>query len=147
MKKFFLITLLASLLFASDSTFNDPQPSFDQPRKWVIKLRTDDHVTVNHMIGSIYNVLKEYPSEAINIKVVTYGSGVRVLKKDYSNTIAHDRIRSLMEYDVEFISCRNTMDTMKWTEKHFIEDISYVRAGIVELIESVTAGYIEITPY
>ena len=43
-------------------------------------------------------------------------------KKDYdANTL--QRIKSLMEYDVEFIACKNTMETMKWTEKDFIDGI------------------------
>jgi intracellular sulfur oxidation DsrE/DsrF family protein len=52
-----------------------------------------------------------------------------------------------MEYDVEFIVCRNTMETMKWKENDFIDDVSYVQAGIVELIERQVAGYIGIIAY
>ena len=147
MKKLVILAFVLSSFLFAQGEFSDPQPTFDNPRKWVIKLRTDDPVTVNHMIGSIYNVLKEYPSQAINIKVVTYSSGVRVLKQDYRNKVAHARIRSLMEYDVQFIVCRNTMETMKWTDDMFIDDVEFVQAGLVELIESVADGYIEITPY
>ncbi|MEA1915334.1 MAG: DsrE family protein [Campylobacterota bacterium] len=146
MRKIFLLMMIPILSFAQ-MQFADPQPTFDNPRKWVIKLRTDDPVTVNHLLSSIYNVLAEYPSEAINITVVTYASGVRVLRKDYVNTVATTRINSLMQYDVEFIACENTMDTMKWKHDEFIDDISYVKAGIVEIIEKVTDGYIEVTPY
>ncbi|MEA2018324.1 MAG: DsrE family protein [Campylobacterota bacterium] len=146
MRKIILVILISVFAFA-EMEFADPQPTFDNPRKWVIKLRTDDPLTVNHLLSSIYNVLAEYPSDAINITVVTYASGVRVLRKDYVNTVATTRIKSLMQYDVEFISCRNTMKTMKWKEDEFIDDIGYVQAGIVEIIEKVTAGYIEVTPY
>ena len=145
MKKLIIIMLSVVISYAQ-MTFSDPQPTFDNPRKWVIKLRISDEKTVNQMLSSIYNVLKEYPSEAINISVVAYGQGMRVLRKDYDkHTLS--RISSLMDYEVEFIACKNTMETMHWKEDEFIEDLSYVQAGIAELIEKQVAGYYETTPY
>jgi hypothetical protein len=126
--------------------YSDPQPTFDNPRKWVINLSTNDVETVNHILSSINNVLKEYPQEAMKVAVVAYSSGMRVLKKDYDpHTLK--RIKSLIEYDVEFVGCRNTMETMQWTDDDFIEDISYVQAGIAEAIERIVAGYIPMTAY
>ncbi|AXX94396.1 DsrE family protein [Arcobacter ellisii] len=144
-KKILLISLLAMFSFA-ESKFSDPQPTFDNPRKVVYSLYVGDLETVNHTIGSMYNILKEYPSESLKIVVVAYGKGLRVLKKDYdANTL--NRVKSLMEYDVEFVACKNTMETMKWTEKDFIDGISYTQAGIVEVIEKQQEGYIGITAY
>ncbi|PIF03957.1 MAG: hypothetical protein CSA86_04100 [Arcobacter sp.] len=145
MKKL-LILMVSVVISYAQMTFSNPQPSFENPRKWVIKLRIADKETVNHMLGSIYNVLKEYPAESIKIAVVAYGKGMRVLKKDYDKHIL-SRISSLMDYDVEFIACKNTMDTMKWTEKDFIDDLTYVQAGVAELIEKQVDGYYETTPY
>jgi len=145
MKKLILLMLITVVSYAQ-MTFSDPQPTFENPRKWVIKLRVSDKETVNHMLGSIYNVLKEYPAESIKIAVVAYGKGMRVLRKDYDkHTLS--RISSLMDYDVEFVGCRNTMATMKWTEDEFIDDLIYVQAGIAELIEKQVDGYYETTPY
>ncbi|MDD3008985.1 MAG: DsrE family protein [Arcobacter sp.] len=144
-KKILLLSLLAIFSFA-ESKFSDPQPTFDNPRKVVYSLYVGDLETVNHTIGSMYNILKEYPSESLKIVVVAYGKGLRVLKKDYdANTL--NRVKSLMEYDVEFVACKNTMETMKWTEKDFIDGISYTQAGIVEVIEKQQEGYIGITAY
>ena len=144
-KKILLLSLLAIFSFAQ-TKFSDPQPTFDNPRKVVYSLYVGDLETVNHTIGSMYNILKEYPSESLKIVVVAYGKGLRVLKKDYdANTL--NRVKSLMEYDVEFVACKNTMETMKWTEKDFIDGISYTQAGIVEVIEKQQEGYIGITAY
>jgi intracellular sulfur oxidation DsrE/DsrF family protein len=52
-----------------------------------------------------------------------------------------------MEYEVDFIGCRNTMATMKWTEKDFIDNITYVQAGIAQVIERQVGGWIDATPY
>lgn len=145
MKKIVMVMLCIVISYA-EMTFSDPKPSFENPRKWVIKLRVNDKETVNHMLGSVYNVLEEYPVESIKIAVVAYGKGMRVLRKDYdAHTLS--RISSLMDYDVEFVACRNTMETMKWTEDEFIDDLIYVQAGIAELIEKQADGYYETTPY
>ncbi len=144
-KKILLVTLLSLFCFA-ESTFSDPQPNFDNPRKVVIQLYDSELKKVNHNLSTIYNILKEYPSESLKVVVVAYGNGIRALKKDYDKKTL-TRIESLVEYDVEFIVCKNTMETMKWTEDEFIEDASYVQAGIVELIERQIDGYIGIIAY
>ena len=144
-KKIILVVFMAVFSYAQ-SKFSEPQPSFDNPRKVVYSLYVEDLKTVEHTIGSMYNILKEYPSESLKIVVVAYGKGMRVLKKDYDKKTL-ERIKSLMEYDVEFIGCKNTMETMKWKESDFIDGISYTQAGIVEVIEKQQDGYIGITAY
>lgn len=145
MKKIILIILMTIFSYGQ-SKFNDPQPTFENPRKLVINLHVDDLETVNHTIGSIYNILKEYPSDTLKVAVVLYGKGMRAIKKDYDkNTLT--RIKSLMQYDVEFVGCRNTMETMKWKDDDFIDGVEFVQAGIVEVIERQMIGYIGVTPY
>lgn len=145
MKKIILVVLLAIFSY-SQSKFSEPQPTFDNPRKVVYSLYIGDLETVDHTIGSMYNILKEYPAESLKIVVVAYGKGLRVLKKDYDKKTL-ERIKSLMEYDVEFIACKNTMETMKWKESDFIDGIGFTQAGIVEVIEKQKDGYIGITAY
>ena len=145
MKKILLVILMAVFSYGQ-SKFSDPQPTFENPRKLVINIHDNDLETVNHNIGTIYNILKEYPSESLKVAVVLYGKGMRVIKKDY-DAATLNRIKSLMEYDVEFIGCKNTMETMKWTQDDFISGVDYVQAGIVEVIERQNDGYFGITPY
>ncbi|MGB5919336.1 DsrE family protein [Arcobacter sp.] len=145
MKKIILVVLLAVFSFAS-STFSDPQPTFDKPRKVVFQIYNSDLSVVNNNLNGIYNILKEYPSDTIKIVVVVYGNGMRALKKDYDKKTL-TRISSLMQYDVEFIGCKNTMESMHWKEDDFIDGVSYVQAGIVELIERKVSGYVGVLAY
>ena len=129
-----------------DMKFAEPLPSFENPRKWVIKLNSANIEDVNHMLSSINNVLKVYPTESIKIAVVTYAQGVRAVRNDYDpDTLT--RIKSLMEYEVEFIVCRNTMETMGWKDPEFLKGVSFVQAGIAEVIERQADGWIGVTPY
>ncbi|WP_457608529.1 DsrE family protein [Nitratifractor sp.] len=146
-----LVSLLLALAFfvsqgEAKMKFSDPQPTFDNPRRVFMKLNSADIHYANHLLGTIYNLLKEYPSDTLKVAVLVYGPGMRVIKKDYDAKTL-DRIRSLMEYDVEFVGCINTMQTMGWKKKDFIEDIEYVQAGVAEVIERQVAGWIDATPY
>lgn len=145
MKKLILLFFVTIFVFGK-MEFSDPQPTFDEPRQWLIKMNFSDEKRVEHTLGAIYNVLKEYPAETIKISVVTYAYGMRVLRKDYNKELS-TKISSLMEYEVEFIACRNTMETMNWKEDEFIEDLEYVQTGLAEVIERKVAGWIEATPY
>ena len=126
--------------------FSEPKPSFENPRKWLIKLNTDDIDKVNQTLSTINNVLKIYPDTTLNIVVVVYAKGMRAIKKDYDKKTL-SRIQSVMEYGVEFVGCINTMDSMHWKKKDFIKDISYVQAGIAQVIEKVAGGWYDITPF
>jgi len=142
----FLVLLLPLSLFAK-MEFSDPKPGFDHPRKWVVPVKTDDIHVVNHIIGGINNVLNEYPPESLQVAMVFYSSGMRVIRKDYdAKTLT--RLKSLMDgYDVEMIGCLNTMKTMGWKKKDYIEGIVYRQAGIAEVLERATAGWIVFAPY
>lgn len=137
---FFVSSLEAKMHFA------DPKPTFDTPRQVIMKLNRSDIHYANHLLGTIYNLLKIYPAETLKVAVLVYGPGMRVIKKDYDKKTL-ERIESLMEYDVEFVGCLNTMETMGWTQKDFIDDIDYVQAGVAAVIERQAAGWIDATPY
>ena len=141
-----LIVLFFTVFVYGESTFSNPQPSFDEPRKVVFQIYDSELDKVNHNLGTIYNILKEYPEESLKVAVVAYGNGMRALKKDFDKATL-TRISSLMEYDVEFFACKNTMESMKWTEDDFIDDLEYVQAGIVEFVEKQIDGYIGVNAY
>jgi intracellular sulfur oxidation DsrE/DsrF family protein len=145
-RKLFVILLILPAVIFGKYNFKEPKPSFDKPRKIIMKLNSKDIHKANHMLGTIYNILKEYPDGALKVVVVAYGPGLNVLKKDYDKKTL-SRFSSLMEYDVEFIGCINTMQTMGWKRKDFIDDIDYVQAGVVEIIERQADNFIDATPY
>ncbi len=147
MKRLLSIAVLMSIfLFSDGMKYSDPKPSFDNPRKIFMKLNMSDIKEVNHQLGTVYNLLKDYPSDALKVEIIAYGPGMRALRKDYDKKTL-SRIRSLMEYDVDFVGCLNTMQTMKWGKKELIDDIAYVQAGLAQVIERQVAGWVDATPY
>ncbi len=147
MKRLIIVVLILTISVFAKMEFSSPKPSFENPRKWVVPINTDDIHKVNHIIGAINNVINEYPPEAINVAIVFYSSGMRVIKKDYDKKTLN-RLKSLADgYDVELIGCLNTMKTMKWSKKDFIDGVVYKQAGVAEVIEREVAGWIVFAPY
>lgn len=145
MKKILLLMVVVVFSFGK-MEFSEPKPTFDNPRLWVIKVNSSDLKEINHTIGAVNNVLKEYPMDTLKVAMIFYAKGMRLLRKD-ADPATLQRIDALMQYDVEMVACKNTMKTMKWTKKDFIDDLTYVQAGIAEVIERVASGWIEVTPY
>ena len=146
-KRLSLIFMLLTLLLSAKMEFSSPKPDFDHPRKWVIPVKTDDIHIVNHIIGGINNVLNEYPPETLQVAMVFYSSGMRVIKKDYDKATLK-RLESLMDgYEVEMVGCLNTMKTMGWKKSEYIDGIEYKQAGIAEILERSVAGWTIFAPY
>jgi len=146
MKKVLLLFLF-SLFACAKMEFSNPKPGFDTPRKWVIPVKTDDLHVVNHIIGGVNNVLNEYPPESLRVAMVFYSSGMRVIRKDY-NAKTLTRLKSLMDgYEVEMVGCLNTMKTMGWKKRDYIDGIVYRQAGIAEILERDVAGWTVFAPY
>lgn len=132
-----------ALLFA-DTQFADPEPSLDAPRQIVFSVTSGDDEAINHVLSSANNVLKFYGPEKVQMEIVAYSGGIRMLLKE--NPKIAERVRTLMLYDVTFVACGNTMRTKNITEAQLIDDVEVVTAGIVEMIERVKEGWIYIKP-
>ncbi len=141
-----LVTLVIMLSFVSAETqMAEPKPSMDNPRKFIFPITKWDRDEIKHILGSANNVIKFYGMDNTEVVIVAYSQGIQALLKRRDSNIAK-RVRSLMNYDVEFIACRNTMNTLDIEKKDLLDGVEIVTAGIVELIERQLRGYIYIRP-
>lgn len=142
--RFFISFIALTLMLFADTEFVDPKPSLDNPRQIVFSVTEGSDEAINHVLSSANNVLKFYGPEKVQMEIVAYSGGIKMLLK--SNPKIAERVRTLMLYDVVFVACGNTMRTKSITEEQLIEDTEIVTAGIVEMIERVKAGWIYIKP-
>ncbi len=141
-----VLLLLLGAFASAKMHYADPKPTFENPRKVFMRMISGDVHAANHLIGTINNILKEYPEDALKVAVLAYGPGMRVLRKDYDAPTLK-RLRSLLAYDIEIVGCINTMKTMGWKKGEFIDGVDYVQAGAAEAIERQAGGWIDATPY
>jgi len=144
MKKFTLILLSFCILSFADTEYAKPIPSIDNPRQIVFSVTEDSPRALDHILSVANNVLKFYGPEKVEMKIVAYSKGLALLYKRDRKTAV--RVDALMQYDVEFVACGNTMRTLHVKKEDLVEGSVIVTAGVVELLESVKAGWIYIKP-
>lgn len=142
-KKLF-ITMLLCLASYGETKFAQPIPAIDNPRKIIFSITSGDDEAINHVLSSANNVLKFYGPENVEMEIVAYYHGIRALLKSEKDISV--RVKTLMQYDVKFVACGNTMQTKKIQPKELLEGTEIVTAGIVEIIERVKSGSTYIRP-
>lgn len=136
--------LLLSVLIGAETEFADPEPSFVEPRRIVFSITSGDDEAIHHVLSSANNVLKFYGPENVEMKIIAYYHGIRALLKKEKEIAL--RVDVLMQYDVVFIACGNTMQTKGIKPTELVEGSEIVTAGIVEIVERVKEGWINIRP-
>jgi intracellular sulfur oxidation DsrE/DsrF family protein len=144
MKNFTLILLSLCIVSFADTEFAQPKPAIDNQRQIVFSIKSGDDESIHHVLSSANNVLKFYGPENVEMKIVAYYHGIKALQKSHKDIDL--RVRALMMLDVEFVACGNTMKTKKIKEEELIKGTVIVTAGIVEMIERVKEGWVNIVP-
>ncbi|CAA7613395.1 DsrE family protein [Magnetospirillum sp. UT-4] len=129
---------------AGDTRIADPKPGWDNPRKVMLQLTSDEPRHVNNVLYNAVNVLDFYGQDNAKVAIIAYAAGVRALLKE-SSPVA-ERVASLKDYEVEFVACGNTLKTIGKTEKDLLPGVTVVTAGIPEIIERKMTGWHYITP-
>ena len=143
-QNFTLILLSLCILSNADTEYADPKPDILNPRQIVFSVTEDSPHALDHILSVASNVLKYYGPENVEMKIVAYSRGIKLLDK--SNQSTAKRVDALMQVEVEFVACGNTMVTYKIKESELVEGSVVVTAGVVELLESVKSGWIYIKP-
>lgn len=150
MKRAVLIAL--ALLVASpaaaarerETELADPKPSIDSPRRIVVSLAEADPARANAVFSNVINIQEFYGPDRVELAIVLYGPGVRhVLKGD--SQVA-ERVASLRAYDITFIACGNTLESMGRPHDDLLEGVEVVKNGLPEIVEKVLAGWVHLKP-
>jgi len=145
-------TMILALLFgfmvtaegSAETTFADPKPDFDNPRKIMLQLTSSDPKAMNNVLWNAINLQKFYGVDNVKIAIVGFGDGMKAFYKNDSPVKA--RIESQLKYDIEFVGCGNTMSATHRSPDDLIPGVKHVTAGIAEIVERKLRGWIYIRP-
>ncbi len=143
MKRLLAIFSILTCLQA-ETEFAQPKPSMENQRQVVFSIVEGSDEAIHHVLSSANNVLKFYGPENVHMRIVAYYHGIRALLK--KEKAFATRVDALMQYDVEFVACGNTLRTKKIKASELIDGSEVVTAGIVEIIERVKEGWTYIKP-
>lgn len=141
-----LAALLATPAMAQrrQTAMAEPAPSLDAPRRILLSMSEADPMRAMMVMNNLANIQRAYGQDMVQLAVVAYGPGLRHLLRQGS-TIA-ERIASLRAYDVEFIACGATLETVGLPDEAVLEGVVVAPAGIPEIAERMLAGWIHVRP-
>jgi intracellular sulfur oxidation DsrE/DsrF family protein len=107
------------------------QVSDADPAKW------------NLALNNIKNVQTDLGAANTEVEIVAYGPGIGMLKAD---AVIANRVIDAMAQGVKVVACENTMTNQKIKREDMIDKITYVKAGVVELMQKQREGWAYIRP-
>lgn len=127
-----------------ETELSEPKPTFAEPRKVVLQLTSADENAMNNILHNAVNIQEFYGMDKVQIAVIAYGAGMQALYAESSPV--RDRVTSLQQYGIEFVGCGNTMDATGHDPEDLIDGVTWVQAGIAEIIERKLDGWTYIRP-
>jgi intracellular sulfur oxidation DsrE/DsrF family protein len=115
--------------------------------RMVFQMNEDNSKLRNLLLNNIGNIINQMGKDRVEIKVVAYGPGIDMFRKDRSTVL--DRLESLKKFagkGVEYTVCSNTMKAMKVERQDIVEFVDDFYPGIVRIIELEEQGYVYLRP-
>lgn len=138
MTSLFMVLTAAPAMSAAEATFAD--------YKYVLHISDMDPSKQELILNNASNLLEAYPPGAVQVEIVAYGPGLRLL---FAQNVHAKRIDSLFQSGVKFSACAVTLKGMTAQlgyEPKLNPDATVVPGGIVRIGELVKQGYIYIKP-
>ena len=141
MKKIISILLL---LIATGVSYQIQAAEDDKPfaeERIVLQISDSDPFKQTLVLNVAANLIKHYGQDKVDIEIVAFGPGLRLMFKENVNS---GRIKSLSSSDVRFAACGNTITKMTKALGHAPElhdSIGTVPGGAVRIIELQNQGF------
>src|SRR5210317_1627456 len=138
------LALIATLLIQGPLLAQEEKPFAEQ--KFVLQISDMDPTKQTLVLNVAGNILKAYGQDQVDVEIVAFGPGLRLLFEDNSNS---GRIDGLVNSGVRFFACQNTINNMSNTLGTPVKINSHAssgKGGIVRIKELVDQGYMLAKP-
>jgi len=122
----------------------EPTPMMDRPRRIIISLAEGDPARANAVLSNIINIQAFYGQDFVEIMLVAYGPGVRHLIAAESQVA--ERVESLQAYDIAFVACGATLDSLGLGPEALLPGVAVVQNGLPEIVERTLMGWVHLRP-
>ncbi len=112
-------------------------------QKIVIQVSDNDPAKWNLALNNAKNLQDDVGAANVDIEVVAYGPGIGMLKLE--SPVA-SRVADAMKAKVKVIACENTMRGQNLTRDDMQSAISYVPAGVTEIMTKQSDGWAYLRP-
>ena len=135
------VVAVACLAVAASAVGQSPQASV-RP-KVVLQVSESDPARWSLALNNAKNIQTDLGAANVDIELVAYGPGIAMLRAD---SIVGNRVDDALTAGVKVVACENTMRAQKLTQADMLNKISYVPAGVVEIMQRQQQGWAYIRP-
>ena len=135
------VVAVLSLGLAMAAPAQAPQASI-RP-KVVLQMSESDPAKWNLALNNAKNIQTDLGAANVDVELVAYGPGIGMLKAD---SIVGNRVDEALASGVKVVACENTMRAQKLTQADMLGKVSYVQAGVVEIMRRQQQGWAYIRP-
>jgi intracellular sulfur oxidation DsrE/DsrF family protein len=141
----FLILLLSLAMAGSGLAAESEEKPFAE-KHVVLQISDPNPFKQTLVLNVASNLIKHYGQDQVDIEIVAFGPGLRLLLADNANK---SRIEGLAGQGVRFAACSNTIRafTRKLGHEPALNPHAVrVAAGVVRIIDLVSQGYVLVKP-
>jgi len=146
MKRLYLIFAILVYAIGIHQAVAAPEDKPFAEQKVVLQISDPNPFKQTLVLNVASNLIKHYGPDKVDVEIVAFGPGLRLLFKDNSNT---SRINGLDSSGVRFAACGNTITGMSKLLGHKPElhsTATIVPGGIVRIIDLQDKGYKLVKP-
>ncbi|HUL95166.1 MAG TPA: DsrE family protein [Usitatibacter sp.] len=123
---------------------HDEHPmAMHQGNRVVIQVSDNDPAKWNLALNNARNIQSDLGVDNVKIEIVAYGPGLNMLK--VGSPVA-PRIDEAVVGGAQVAACENTMTAQKVTREQILPGVTYVPAGVVEIMKRQQEGWSYIRP-
>lgn len=135
------LTFIAPFLIAASA--QTTATTGQKRHKIVIQVSDNDPVKWNLALNNAKNLQDDVGAANVDIEIVAYGPGIGMLKLE---SPSGSRVADAMKANVKVIACENTMRGQKLTRDDMLPALSYVPAGVTEIMTRQGEGWAYLRP-
>jgi intracellular sulfur oxidation DsrE/DsrF family protein len=141
---------MALLLAVAPAAAQDRNP-VPKVHRLVLQVNSNDLAMMTLALNNATNVEQYYTSrgEKVDIEVVTFGSGLHMLREDTSPVKLRIKAISERTSSISFKACGNTQENMRKAENKdipLLKEATVVESGVVRLLERQEQGWAYVRP-
>ncbi len=120
-----------------------PGQAVAQKPRIVLQVSDNDPARWSLALNNAKNAQDDVGKQNIDIEIVAYGPGINMLKMEATTAT---RVSQAIKSGISIVACENTMSAQKLNKADMNPSISYVPAGVIQLMNRQQQGWAYIRP-
>ena len=113
------------------------------PARVVVQVSEADPARWNLVLNNVKNLQDDLGANNVTIEIVAYGPGIGMLKLDAPTS---SRVTDAAKAGVLIQACENTMRNQKLVRADMHPNVSYVPAGVTQIVKRQQEGWAYLRP-